>query len=56
MRDRFQSDVEILIINQENGSGGDNYTLVFIGRKQFEKQVDTLKFKTKQADSDEMIR
>ncbi len=56
VRDRFQSDVEILIINQENGSGGDNYTLVFIGRKQFEKQVDTLKFNTKQADSDEMIR
>jgi hypothetical protein len=56
VRDRFQADVEIIIISQENGAGGINYTLIFNGRNQFEKQVDTLKFSTKQADSDDMIR
>lgn len=56
VRDRLQADIEILIISQENGSGGDNFTLIFIGRNQFDKQTDTLRFSTKQADTDEMIR
>ncbi|MCU0438217.1 MAG: hypothetical protein MUC49_09885 [Raineya sp.] len=56
VRDRFQADVQILIIRQENGAGGANYTLNFIGQGKLKSQTDTLKFSTKQADSDDMIR
>jgi len=56
VRDRFQADVQVLIIRQENGAGGANYTLNFIGQTKYKNQTDTLKFSTKQADSDDMIR
>jgi hypothetical protein len=56
VRDRFQADVQILIISQENGAGGANYTLNFIGQGKFKNEKDTLKFSVKQADSDDMIR
>jgi hypothetical protein len=56
VRDRFQADVQILVIMQENGAGGANFTLNFIGQNQFKKQNDTLKFSTKQTDTDDMIR
>jgi hypothetical protein len=56
VRDRFQADVQILVIRQENGAGGMSFTLNFIGQNRFKNQNDTLKFSTKQADSDDMIR
>jgi hypothetical protein len=56
VRDRFQADVQILVIRQENGAGGANFTLNFIGQNRFKNQNDTLKFSTKRADSDDMIR
>ena len=56
VRDRFLSDIQLLIAVQDNGSGGQGYTISFIGQKNFEGMGDTLKFATKQADTDDMIR
>ncbi len=56
VRDRFLSDIQLLIVVQDNGGGGQGYTVSFIGQKQFEGTNDTLKFATKQADTDDMIR
>ncbi len=56
VRDRFLSDIQLLIAVQNNGGGGQGYTISFIGQKKFEGMGDTLKFATKQADTDDMIR
>ncbi len=56
VRDRFQADIQVLIISQDNGAGGSNYTLTFIGQNQFKNHNDTLKFSTKQADTEDMMR
>lgn len=56
VRDRFLSDIQLLIAVQDNGGGGQGYTISFIGQKKFEGMGDTLKFATKQADTDDMIR
>ncbi len=56
VRDRFLSDIQLLIAVQNNGGGGKGYTISFIGQKKFEGMGDTLKFATKQADTDDMIR
>jgi len=56
VRDRFEADIQILIITQDNAAGGQQYTLTFIGQQKWLGQTDTLRFATKQADSDEMIR
>jgi len=56
VRDRFEADIQILIIAQDNSAGGQQITLTFIGQKQFLGVTDTLIFSTKQADSNDMIR
>ncbi len=56
VRDRFEAEIQILIIEQNTGSGGSQYTLRFIGQEKFAGISDTLQFSTKQADSEDMIR
>lgn len=56
VRDRFQADVQLLIIRQQSANGGSQYTIDFIGQKEFIGMGDTLKMFTKQADTDDMIR
>jgi hypothetical protein len=56
VRDRFEADVQLLIIAQENGAGGQSYTVNFLGQNKFKNQTDTLIFSTKQADTEDMIR
>ncbi len=54
VRDRFEAQVHVLITLQRTGSGGIEYTLVFIGRKDYTGKNDTLKVVTKKtATSDE---
>ena len=54
VRDRYDAQVHVLITLQFTGSGGREYTLTFIGRKNFEGKNDTLKVVTKKtATSDE---
>ncbi|MFI5173038.1 MAG: hypothetical protein ACHQFW_11645 [Chitinophagales bacterium] len=44
VRDRFQSQVHILITSQQTGSGGSNYTIFLLGQSEFEGKNDTLHF------------
>ncbi len=56
MRDRFDSDVQILSTGLSNGGGGTAYTVTFIGRGRFEGLVDTLLLNTLPNDADDRIR
>ncbi len=56
VRDRFEADVQLLIISQNNGAGGQLYTVNFLGQNKFKSQIDTLTFATKQTDTEAMIR
>ncbi|WP_345264279.1 hypothetical protein [Nibrella viscosa] len=56
VRDRYVSDVEILVVNQPTGAGGRQYTLTFFGQKRFQNLKDTLTFSSRQTDTDDMIR
>lgn len=42
--DRQAADVHVLINDQNTGSGGDEYQLIFIGQNQFKNNTDTLRF------------
>jgi len=42
VRDRKEADLHILITQENNGSGGYNYTFFFIGLKKFSTKSDTL--------------
>ena len=44
VRDRKLAQVQIIITEQETGSGGEEFTLQFKGLKEFENMNDTLKF------------
>ena len=56
VRDRLQSDIEILVINQTTGAGGHTYTVNFLGHNQYNTKSDTLTFSTRQTDTEDMIR
>ena len=56
VRDRKQADIHILITTQGTGGGGDEITIEFIGQHEYENMVDTLKFFTKESDTEDMIR
>lgn len=44
--DRIAADVHVLVTEQNTGSGGDKYQLIFFGQNQFKNQKDTLFFIT----------
>ncbi len=56
VRDRNEAQVHILVTTQATASGGREYTITFIGKQEFESVNDTLKYVSKQADTDEMKR
>lgn len=56
MRDRFDSDVQILVSALTNGGGGTENTITFIGRRRFEGMGDTLILNTLPNDPDDRIR
>ena len=56
VRDRMDADVHILITVQTTGSGGDEYTIAFIGQKDFADTKSTLKYFSKQTDTEDDIR
>lgn len=56
VRDRRQSDIEVLVTNQGTGAGGQEYTLTLLGQHRHAGTIDTLRFATKQTDTDAMIR
>jgi hypothetical protein len=56
MRDRFDSDVQMLVTGLTNGGGGTELTIAFIGHKAFEGMADTLVLNTLPNDADDKIR
>ena len=46
MLDRIAADVHILVTEQNTGSGGDQYQLIFFGQHRFKSYRDTLQFNT----------
>ena len=56
VRDRKEAQVYIMLTQQETGSGGDEYTLTFIGQQNYAGLDDTLKCVSQQMDSEETIR
>ncbi len=56
VRDPKEAQLHILITEQLTGSGGEEYSLFFIGQKKFSNMQDTLKFYTNVDDTDDIIR
>lgn len=56
VRDRTDAAVHVLVTLQGTGSGGNEYTLSFIGKQMFAGLNDTLTFVTKATDTDDYIR
>src|SRR5713226_1168455 len=56
VRDRKESQVHILITTQPTGSGGDEYTLAFIGEGDFKGTDDTLSYYSNSTSTDQEVR
>ena len=56
VRDREQADVHVLITDQSTGSGGREYTLAFIGLREFEGQDHTLTYVSRSTDTQDETR
>ena len=54
--DRMDADIHILITEQRTGSSGRQYTLTFIGLKNFTGINDTIRYYTRQYDTSDDIR
>lgn len=56
VRDRYVSDIEILVTSTYTGAGGQQYVLAFYGHDKFENINDTLYFNTNKTDTDDLVR
>lgn len=56
VRDRAEADVHVLITSQSTASGGKEFTAEFVGQKSFAMMIDTLKFYSQPAETEEAIR
>ncbi len=56
VRDRVLADVYVLVSSQNTASGGEEYTVTFQGQQRFEGMVDTLKYVSRESDTEDMIR
>ncbi|MBC3789042.1 hypothetical protein [Spirosoma utsteinense] len=56
VRDRQLCDIEILTTQQTTGASGSEYTLTLLGQNRQQGLIDTLRFTTRQTDTDAMIR
>lgn len=56
VRDRMQADIHILITRLRTGGGGREYTIEFMGQKDFAGMRDTLVFYSKESDTDDITR
>ncbi len=54
--DRQDADVHILITTQSTGGGGREYTMAFIGMKDYENLQNSLKFFSNRIETDDEIR
>ena len=56
VRDRKDADVHVLVTTQRTGSGGQEYTMNFIGLKDYEGMNNTLKYSSGRTDTDDEER
>lgn len=56
VRDRKDADVHVLVTTQRTGSGGQEYTMTFIGLKDYEGLNNTLKYSTYRDDTNDDVR
>ncbi len=56
VRDRTDADIHILVTDEHTGSGGNKYTLTFIGRNQFEDMKNTLTYSSNETETRDEIR
>jgi hypothetical protein len=56
VRDRQDAELHVLITSQQTGGGGLDYSLDFIGRRQFEGQGDALRYISDPDDTDAEVR
>ena len=54
--DRQSADIQIIVTRQQTGSGGNEYTLAFMGLRRHEGRDATLRFYTKPTDTEDQIR
>jgi hypothetical protein len=56
VRDQHDAQVYVLVSTQGTGAGGTEYTLTFIGQKEFTGRADTLRYVSRPADTDDAVR
>jgi len=56
VRDRKEAQIHIFITTQRTGSGGTEYTVTFIGQRDYAGMNDTLKFVSEPTDTEDQIR
>jgi hypothetical protein len=56
VRDRKEADIHLLVTTQRTGAGGDEYTMAFLGQKDFKGTQDTLKYVSTRADTRDDVR
>ena len=56
VRDRAVADIHLLVTSQETGAGGREYSVTFIGLRQFAGITDTLKYASPPAAPDDDVR
>jgi hypothetical protein len=56
VRDRTEADIHILVTDENTGSGGNKYTLTFIGKNQFEDMENTLTYSSNETETRDEIR
>ena len=56
VRDRQSADVHILVTQQRTGSGGNEYTLAFIGLQKYQGRDSTLQYISKSTDTSDQVR
>jgi hypothetical protein len=56
VRERREAQVHLLVTDQSTASGGREYTLTYLGQREFTGKNDTLVYISRQFDSDEVVR
>lgn len=56
VRERESADIHILVTRRRTGSGGNEYTIAFIGRKKHRGRDATLKYYSKSTDTSDEVR
>ncbi|MHB1192685.1 MAG: hypothetical protein ACYC6F_06525 [Longimicrobiales bacterium] len=56
VRDRMDADLHVLVTQQQTGAGGTEYSLHFLGLRQLSHLADTLRYASRQSDTDDEVR